>query len=154
MRISSPVTKTVYFVLAASAVLSAPPAGADVRRMKIRDDKEQETWPHHEQQWILADRCPLEARDHSVRRLVSAAAAFETSGVGRSSLLEPKGIIVWYGTPNIGVHLQDHILLPSGFKATPDRSSLESLRNEASFAESLGSIYENPYWSTCCRNND
>jgi len=61
----------------------------------------------------------------------------ELSGIGDPDLLKSKGIDVLYGNPNVGENLQDHILLPLGFKAAPGEETFESLRNETYFTKAL-----------------
>lgn len=67
----------------------------------------------------------------------------ELSGIGDPSLLESKGIEVLYENPNVGENLQDHILLPLGFKAAPGENTFESLRNETYLAEALAEYTQN-----------
>ena len=67
----------------------------------------------------------------------------ELSGIGDSKLLKSKGIEVHYDNPNVGENLQDHILIPLGFKAAPGEGTFESLRNETLLAEVLALYTQN-----------
>lgn len=67
----------------------------------------------------------------------------ELSGIGGSNLLKSKGIDVLYDNTNVGENLQDHILVPLGFKAAPGELTSESLRNATLFAEALAEYTNN-----------
>ena len=67
----------------------------------------------------------------------------ELSGIGDPHLLNSKGIEVLYANPNVGENLQDHILLPLGFKAAAGEDTFESLRNETYLNEALAEYAQN-----------
>ncbi|KAI4133471.1 MAG: hypothetical protein LQ338_000207 [Usnochroma carphineum] len=68
----------------------------------------------------------------------------ELSGIGDSKLLKSKGIEVLYDNGNVGENLQDHILIPLGFKAAPGEVTFETVaRNETYFAQILNDYTKN-----------
>ena len=67
----------------------------------------------------------------------------ELSGIGDSNLLRSNGIEVLYENPNVGENLQDHILLPLGFKVAPGEATFESFRNGTVLAEALAEYTQN-----------
>ncbi|KAL8687783.1 MAG: hypothetical protein Q9218_006143 [Villophora microphyllina] len=83
------------------------------------------------------------------REVILCAGAFqspqllELSGIGGSSLLKSHGIEVLHDNPNVGDNLQDHILLPLGFKAAPGEVTFESFRNETYVAQILDEYMKN-----------
>ena len=67
----------------------------------------------------------------------------ELSGIGDAKLLSSLGIDSVYDNSNVGENLQDHILLPLGFKAAPGEDTFESLRNETYLNEALAEYTQN-----------
>ena len=83
------------------------------------------------------------------REVILSAGAFqsphllELSGIGDPKILEAQGIDVLYANPNVGENLQDHILVPLGFKVAPGEPTFESLRNESVLEEALAVYTQN-----------
>ena len=84
------------------------------------------------------------------REVILSAGSFqspqllELSGIGSSALLRSKGIEALYDNPNVGENLQDHVLLPIGFRVAPGEVTFETIaRNETYFAQILNDYTKN-----------
>ena len=67
----------------------------------------------------------------------------ELSGIGGKSLLESHGIEVLHDNPNVGENLQDHLLLPLGFKASAGEATFADFRNATLAAAALAEYVTN-----------
>ena len=67
----------------------------------------------------------------------------ELSGIGGSKLLRSSGINLLYDNQNVGENLQDHILLPLGFKAAQGEQTFESFRNNTYFDQAVAEYTQN-----------
>ncbi|CAE6464778.1 unnamed protein product, partial [Rhizoctonia solani] len=74
------------------------------------------------------------------KEVILSAGAFQTpqllelSGIGNSSILQQNGITTLVDLPGVGENLQDHLLIPSTYELKPGPTTLDILRNNASYA--------------------
>lgn len=58
----------------------------------------------------------------------------ELSGIGNSTILRKFGITPVVDLPSVGENYQDHILVPTTYELKPGHTTLDVLRNNATYA--------------------
>ncbi|CEL58759.1 Glucose oxidase OS=Talaromyces flavus GN=GOX PE=3 SV=1 [Rhizoctonia solani AG-1 IB] len=81
------------------------------------------------------------------KEVILSAGAFQTpqllelSGIGNSSILGQNGIAALVDLPGVGENLQDHLLIPSTYELKPGPTTLDILRNNATYAADAQAQY-------------
>ncbi|KEP45941.1 putative glucose-methanol-choline oxidoreductase [Rhizoctonia solani 123E] len=65
----------------------------------------------------------------------------ELSGIGNTTILRQNGITPLVDLPGVGENLQDHLLVPTTYELKPGMTTLDILRNNASYAEAAQAQY-------------
>ncbi|CAE6497422.1 unnamed protein product [Rhizoctonia solani] len=65
----------------------------------------------------------------------------ELSGIGNSTILQQSGITPLVDLPGVGENLQDHIFLSSSYELKPGSTTLDILRNNATYAAAAQAQY-------------
>ncbi|KAH7337859.1 alcohol oxidase [Rhizoctonia solani] len=81
------------------------------------------------------------------KEVILAAGAFQTpqllelSGIGNSTILRQSGITPLVDLPGVGENLQDHLLVPSTYELKSGITTLDILRNNATYAAAAQAQY-------------
>ncbi|KAG8727841.1 hypothetical protein FRC11_012322, partial [Ceratobasidium sp. 423] len=81
------------------------------------------------------------------KEVILSAGAFQTphllelSGIGNATILRQNGITPLVDLPGVGENLQDHLLIASTYELKPGMTTLDILRNNASYAADAQAQY-------------
>ncbi|KAJ1300912.1 hypothetical protein OPQ81_003337 [Rhizoctonia solani] len=81
------------------------------------------------------------------KEVILSAGAFQTpqllelSGIGNATILRQNGITPLVDLPGVGENLQDHLFLSSSYELKPGKTTLDILRNNATYAASAQAQY-------------
>ncbi|CAE6510948.1 unnamed protein product [Rhizoctonia solani] len=81
------------------------------------------------------------------KEVILSAGTFQTpqllelSGIGNTTILRQNGITPLVELPGVGENLQDHLLVPTTYELKPGMTTLDILRNNASYAEAAQAQY-------------
>ncbi|KEP47070.1 glucose dehydrogenase [Rhizoctonia solani 123E] len=81
------------------------------------------------------------------KEVILSAGTFQTpqllelSGIGNTTILRQNGITPLVDLPGVGENLQDHLLVPTTYELKPGMTTLDILRNNASYAEAAQAQY-------------
>ncbi|CAE6481256.1 unnamed protein product [Rhizoctonia solani] len=81
------------------------------------------------------------------KEVILSAGSFQTpqllelSGIGNATILRQNGIGPLVDLPGVGENLQDHLFLASSYELKPGRTTLDILRNNASYAAAAQAQY-------------
>ncbi|CAE6425509.1 unnamed protein product [Rhizoctonia solani] len=81
------------------------------------------------------------------KEVILSAGSFQTpqllelSGIGNATILRQNGITPLVDLPGVGENLQDHLLVPSTYELKPGLTTLDILRNNATYAAAAQAQY-------------